>query len=187
MRAAHSCVIVVVATFARHCVAQTTGTCNGICSEDEEMLNASTDVKIGDKYATCGWFDAEAKELNNPGDCTNSAEAAATAGCTCGIPIECPGICAEGETLNTLGGEFEVCGQRATCDFYDIQNQDVIDGDICSQNAMNARLAGCNCTGEYPNDDEIDCMGISGAGLASNTVLSILLVVSLLFVSALFE
>lgn len=71
-------------------------TCPGIClTEGESMLNAATDVKIDDKTATCGYFNNEIIVAQVPNDesCVENAVQAANAGCKCGIPVDCPGIC----------------------------------------------------------------------------------------------
>ena len=47
---------------------------------------------------------------------------------------------------------------------HEAREKKVIDADVCSQNAANARVAGCNCTGEYPDDEEFDCSTSAGAG-----------------------
>jgi hypothetical protein len=151
--------------------------CPGICPEGEEMLNAATDVRVGDLTATCGYFDMKNQEIIDEEVCKANAEAAANAGCKCGIPIECPGICAEGETIVNRGEQFTICNTDATCGYFESQNQEIIDEEVCAQNAMNARLAGCNCTGEYPEDSgEIECPPSDGVGMFGNVLLSSLLV-----------
>ena len=154
-----------LAFLTRDAVGQSTvTTCSGICPPEDEMLNAATDVKIGGHRATCGFFDIEAKETIDAEECTQWQEDAAAAGCKCGEPIECSGICAEGETLVNRADDVNNCGTHATCGFFDEKNKEVIDADVCSQNAANARVAGCNCTGEYPDDEEFDCSTSAGAG-----------------------
>ena len=143
--------------------------CGGICAEGDEMLNAATTVRIGDQFATCGYFDVTVKETIDAEECAQWQEDAAAAGCRCGIPIECPGICAEGETLVNRADYVKSCGTDATCGFFDEKNKEVIDADVCSQNAANARVAGCNCTGEYPDDEEFDCSTSAGAGRIIST------------------
>mmetsp|Transcript_23914 Transcript_23914/g.49379 ORF Transcript_23914/g.49379 Transcript_23914/m.49379 type:complete len:334 (-) Transcript_23914:319-1320(-) len=161
--------------------------CPGICAEGDQMLNAATDVSIGNTMATCGFYDNKNKEIIDEEVCTANAQAAQDAGCKCGTPIECPGICAEGETLNDPGLEFEICGTTATCGYFDSQNQNEIDEEVCSQNAINARVAGCNCTGEYPDDTEIDCTtsGATSFGAFFDVVRSMLIgTMAVLFTAA---
>ena len=144
-------------------------TCSGICPPNDEMLNASTDVKIGDQFATCGFFNEKAKETIDAEVCTQWQDDAAAAGCKCGTPIECSGICGDGETLLNRGEDVTICDNVATCGFWDERNKEVIDAEICSQNAANARIAGCNCSGIYPNDDEIDCSTNAGRSMSIST------------------
>mmetsp|Transcript_2430 Transcript_2430/g.5165 ORF Transcript_2430/g.5165 Transcript_2430/m.5165 type:complete len:272 (+) Transcript_2430:23-838(+) len=161
--------------------------CPGICAEGDEMLNAADEFQVGDRRATCGYYDTQNKEIIDEEVCTANAQAAQDAGCKCGTPIECPGICAEGETLNDPGLEFEICGTTATCGYFDSQNQNEIDEEVCSQNAINARVAGCNCTGEYPDDTEIDCTtsGATSFGAFFDVVRSMLIgTMAVLFTAA---
>ena len=85
-------------------------TCSGICPPNDEMLNAATDVKIGDQFATCGFFNERAKQTIDAEACTQWQDDAAAAGCKCGIPIECSGICGDGETLFNRAEDVVICG-----------------------------------------------------------------------------
>lgn len=162
--------------------------CTGICAEGEELLNRDSTFEIDDKTATCGYFDGQNQEQIDGEICEANAQAALDAGCKCGVPIECPGICAEGEDLLNSGDLFTICGLTATCGHFNNQNMEQIDGEVCERNAMNARLAGCNCTGEYI-DNVIDCgtsegAGSSGAGSFSTSRASLLIGVGVLMMVA---
>lgn len=128
--------------------------CTGICGggggaiEQQQqqqvlvLLNAAQEVIVDGQQGTCGFFDALCLD-----DDSISLQAQ-DAGCICGAPFKCSGVCAQGEELLNATLEVNVNGLLATCEFHDsIVKQGQITEESCLAEAFAVRQAGCNCVG----------------------------------------
>jgi hypothetical protein len=120
------------------------------------LLNAGQVVIVDGQQGTCGFFDAL---------CLNDDEInqkAQDAGCLCGTPFICSGICgADGEELFDATLEVTVNGLLATCGFHNSRiQQESITQESCLDEAFAARQAGCKCVGTA----NYTCNGICGGG-----------------------
>lgn len=78
---------------------------------------------------------------------------AAAAGCRCGIPIECSGICPPGDELLNAGENVKIGNEENLCGIFNLRAQGTIDAEVCTQWQVDAAAAGCRCgiSGEPTN------------------------------------
>ena len=142
-------------------------TCSGICPPGDELLNAGATVKIGNQQDMCGIFNLQAEETIDPDTCNQWQVDAAAAGCKCGIPIECSGICPSGDELLNAGATVKIGNQQDMCGIFNLQAKETIDPEVCNQWKVDAATAGCKCgfSGEPTNAG--GSMSISMLSIAS--------------------
>jgi hypothetical protein len=135
--------------------------CPGVCLQDgDSLLNPHLDVVVDGQTEKCEFFESLAQEVIDGDICTEMAEKAAKAGCRCGVPMECPGIClGKGESVLNSESDVAVGGLGGTCDFFDLQAKEVIDGGLCDKMAADVAEAGCRC------GVPIECPGICSNGM----------------------
>ena len=75
------------------------------------------------------------------------------AGCKCGIPIECSGICPPNNELLNAGANVKIGNEENLCGIFDLQAKETIDAEACNQWQVDEDVAGCKCgiSGEPTN------------------------------------
>lgn len=128
--------------------------CSGICSvEGQTILNPNLAVTIDGADGTCGSFDAEWDSIRDPVLCDavpGKIEQAIAAGCRCGVPIECPGMCPNpGEQVTTPNLLVSLSdGTLGTCAEIDALYSAILDPNECARTPgliQQAKSAGCKC------------------------------------------
>ena len=134
-------------------------TCDGLCpNANEVLLTPDMVVDLPDgEVATCETLDLQVRELIDEGLCSDGIAEALAAGCRCGEPIKCPGICPNKDRkLFDKKAKIIVpwTGREQECDKVDKEIKDtIIDEIICLERSVEANKAGCQCgpTSESPS------------------------------------
>ena len=79
---------------------------------------------------------------------------AAAAGCRCGIPIECSGICPPGDELLNAGENVKIGNEENLCGIFNLRAQGTIDAEVCTQWQVDAAAAGWQ-TPQMEEDQEL--------------------------------
>ncbi|CAJ1948007.1 unnamed protein product [Cylindrotheca closterium] len=133
--------------------------CDGLCPAlNEELLTPDllVDLPAGTS-ATCSSLDLLARQLIDEGLCTDSINEALAAGCRCGEPKKCDGICPN-KDRKLFDKKFEITvpwtGELEECDKVEKEMKDtIIDEIVCLERREGAIQAGCQCgeTTESPS------------------------------------
>lgn len=135
--------------------------CMGICGSDnplEVLLTPDMQVDLSDGTSTtCASLDLEASQLIDAGLCAAKIDEGLAAGCRCGEPIKCKGICPD-KDRKLFDKKFEITvpwtGEVEECDKVEKAMKDeIIDEIVCLERAVEAIEAGCQCgaTSESPS------------------------------------
>eukprot|EP00980_Cylindrotheca_fusiformis_P023249 scaffold10287_cov117-Cylindrotheca_fusiformis.AAC.1 len=125
--------------------------CPGLCPNDESITTPNEEVTLPDgTVGSCTELDEELKAVIDSEVCVSRLDEILAAGCKCGTPVECAGICLNPnndklfedfrEVTNPSTGEKQTCGEIEK----DLQDN-VIDKEICEERAFAAVKAGCQC------------------------------------------
>lgn len=124
------------------------------------MLTPDRTVTLSDgTTGTCAELDQAFDQTIDPERCSEIpglVVEAKNAGCNCGTPIECPGICTNPTDVITNSASTVTLpdGRSMTCFQLDLEIKKLIDGDTCVAKLDEALVAGCRCGVPY------DCLGI---------------------------
>mmetsp|Transcript_24598 Transcript_24598/g.60338 ORF Transcript_24598/g.60338 Transcript_24598/m.60338 type:complete len:664 (-) Transcript_24598:95-2086(-) len=143
---------------SKGCKCGTPIVCNGLCTFNEELLTPDMSVDLSDgTSATCSTLDLQARQLIDADLCSAKIDEVLAAGCRCGEPIKCGGICPNKER-KLLDKKTEITvpwtGQKQKCgDVEKAMKDEIIDEIICLERRNDAIQAGCQCgeTTESPS------------------------------------
>ena len=143
--------------------------CPGICFEGEVLKNGVDVVDIPDiGPGTCVAFDERFQEVQDEEVCVSNSQAAVNAGCRCGTPIHCKGICLkDGEELLNPNQVAEIPGlEPALCSVYDEHFKNEMDPITCAYLNANSEATivagGCECGTPGDSGDDSSSSAVTG-------------------------
>lgn len=108
--------------------------CDGICdtSSGQVLYNPGFQVTIGENTQPCATFDSQIKVIQLQDECDDASQEALDAGCRCGEPVPCSGICPGSELSNPF--DFVTINDETDpCKFFDSRAiQGIVDPDGCT-------------------------------------------------------
>jgi hypothetical protein len=131
--------------------------CPGICTDaNDQVTTPNAIVTLPDgTSASCTALDVQLKTVIDPETCVARLDEYLAAGCKCGIPFNCPGICLNPNNNKIFDKNVEVndpsTGVLDKCGDIDKNNKDVIDEEICRDRGFEAIQAGCQCGDTTPS------------------------------------
>lgn len=138
--------------FALGCKCGAPVPCPGICTDGAESVTTPNDiVTLPDgTVGSCAALDEQLKTVIDPATCVSRIDEYLAAGCKCGIPFDCPGVCLNPNNNKIFNKNIEVTnpttGSLEKCGDIDKNNKDtIIDEEICRERGFEVVQAGCQC------------------------------------------
>ena len=121
--------------------------CQGICQTSGEVVLNPLFEPENALGRNCAAINNLIVGVPTEAECLEASQRAQDGGCKCGIPVDCPGICGDGD----VGNGFEqvtVGNVTRTCIEWDVEIGRIVDPETCATSQESVKAAGCLCVGE---------------------------------------